>query len=166
MKYIPVSPSYIKQVYNNVMYCQIVHEEKCLFKCWFHVFFNIRYDWWNFLMGIMGPLSCGESYRITVVCLPVCLSIHLFSLFCRNGSLVFSDFLHDGENFFPEKSIFVQIWAKRTQNRVFWIFWKILSLLFPGNNVKWKLTLLLIVHHQSCIWQNSELKQGFFKLLL
>ena len=33
-------------------------------------------------------------------------------------------------------------------------FWKI-SLVFPRNNLKWKLILLLIFQHQSPIWQNS-----------
>ena len=28
---------------------------------------------------------------------------------------------------------------KWRQNRVFWIFWEILSLVFPGSNLKWKL---------------------------
>ena len=40
------------------------------------------------------------------------------------------------------------------QNRVFWIFWRILSFVFLGNNLKWKL-ILLIFHDQSYIWQNS-----------
>ena len=30
-----------------------------------------------------------------------------------------------------------------------------LSLVFSGNNLNWKLVLLLIFHHQSHIWQNS-----------
>ena len=34
---------------------------------------------------------------------------------------------------FPEKFNFAQIWAKGAQNRIFWIFWKILSLVFPRN---------------------------------
>ena len=37
----------------------------------------------------------------------------------------------------------------------FFIFWNILSLVFPGNNPKWKLILLLIFYNQSHIWQNS-----------
>ena len=41
------------------------------------------------------------------------------------------------------------------QNKVFWIFWKILSLVFLGNNLEWKLILLLIFHLQSHICQNS-----------
>ena len=40
------------------------------------------------------------------------------------------------------------------QNKVFWIFWKILSLVFRGNNLEWKL-ILLIFHYQSHICQNS-----------
>ena len=34
-------------------------------------------------------------------------------------------------------------------------FWKILSLVFLGNNLKWKLISWLIFHHQFHIWQNS-----------
>ena len=41
------------------------------------------------------------------------------------------------------------------QNRVFWIFWKDFSLDFLGINLKWKLILFLMFHHQSYIWQNS-----------
>ena len=44
---------------------------------------------------------------------------------------------------------------KWPQKRFLWIFWKILSLIFLGNNLKWKLLLLLIFQHQSHIWQNS-----------
>ena len=43
---------------------------------------------------------------------------------------------------------------KWPQNRVLWIFWKNFSLVFLGNNLKWKLILFLF-HHQSHIWQNS-----------
>ena len=38
---------------------------------------------------------------------------------------------------------------------MFWISWKILSLVFLKKNLKWKLILLLIFHYQSHIWQNS-----------
>ena len=51
-------------------------------------------------------------------------------------------------SFFPGNFIFAQIWAKRAQNMFFGIFWKILSLVFFGNNLKWKLLLLLIFRHQ------------------
>ena len=44
---------------------------------------------------------------------------------------------------------------KWPQNRVCLDFWKILSLGFLGNNLKWKLILLLMLHHQCHIWQNS-----------
>ena len=39
---------------------------------------------------------------------------------------------------------------KWPQNRAFLIFWKSLLLVFPGNNLKWKLMLLVIFHKQSC----------------
>ena len=45
---------------------------------------------------------------------------------------------------------------KWPQNRFFWIFKKILSLVFLGNNLKRKLILLLMFHHQSHIWRNSS----------
>ena len=44
---------------------------------------------------------------------------------------------------------------KWPQDRFFWIFWKILSLVFLGNNLKQKLILLLIFEHQFHLWQNS-----------
>ena len=44
-------------------------------------------------------------------------------------------------------------WAKWSRNGVFWIFWKILSLVFSGNNLKWKM-LLIIFHCKALIWQN------------
>ena len=40
---------------------------------------------------------------------------------------------------------------------VFLIFWNIFSLFFPESNLKSKLILLLRFHHQSYIWQNSDL---------
>ena len=49
-----------------------------------------------FLLTVFGPPSYGGSYQITVVCPSVCLSVRQFGIFLRDGSLVFSDFLHDG----------------------------------------------------------------------
>ena len=101
-------------------------------------------------------------------CLPVCLPVCQFGIFLRNGSLVFSDyfFLIIFKNwqrlFFEENSFFLQIWAERAQSgatcryNFFQAFWKILSSVFPRNNLKWKLILLLIFHYQSHIWQNSD----------
>ena len=37
----------------------------------------------------------------------------------------------------------------------FFTFWKIFPLVFSGNNLKWKLILLLIFYHQSRICQDS-----------
>ena len=39
--------------------------------------------------------------------------------------------------------------ARLPQNKFFWIFRKILPLVFLGNNLKWKLILLSIFQHQS-----------------
>ena len=105
-----------------------------------------------------------QNHGCLPVLLSVCPSIHQFSFFLRNGILVFSDFWHNGNKleysitktdfFFPGKFIFAQIWAKKAkmatlpQNRFLWIFRKILSLVFLGNNLKWKPILLLIFQHQ------------------
>ena len=60
---------------------------------------------------------------------------------------------------FPRKIHFCPNLGKKgpkwSQNRVFWIFWKIFSLVLLGNNLKWKLMLLFIFHLQSHIWQKS-----------
>ena len=68
------------------------------------------------------------------VCLSVCLSVRQFGVFLF---------------------IFAQIRVKRVQNGLkigsFWILEKNLSLVFLENNLKWKLILLLIFHHQSHI---------------
>ena len=45
---------------------------------------------------LFGPPSNRGSYKITVVCL-FRLSVHHFGIFVRNGSLVFSGFLHIGK---------------------------------------------------------------------
>ena len=46
---------------------------------------------------IIGPLSYGGLYDISVVCLLLFyVSVDQFSMFLRIGSLVFSDFLHSG----------------------------------------------------------------------
>ena len=79
------------------------------------------------------PPSCGGFYKIHVVC----LSVRQFSIFLRNGSLVFSDFLHDGRSLeylktycLKTEPFFPQIWTKMTPKWVFWIFWKMLTLVF------------------------------------
>ena len=98
------------------------------------------------------------------------MSICQFVVFLRNGSIVFFWFLaqcyiigisNTGKVFFSMKrNLFYPNLGKKgpkwSQNRFFWIFWKILWLVFLGNNLKWKLILLLIFHHQSNIWQNSD----------
>ena len=48
------------------------------------------------IKGAIGPPPYGGSYKIAFVCLSVCLSDRQFCVFRRNGSIVFSDFWHDG----------------------------------------------------------------------
>ena len=84
--------------------------------------------------------------------LSVCSSVQHFP---QEWLLVFSDFWHYGrylgKSFLPK---FGQKRPKMTLNRVFWTVKKTLSLGFLGNNIKWKLILLLF-HHQPHIWQKS-----------
>ena len=47
------------------------------------------------VLNLFGPPSCGRSYKITIILLSICLFVCHFGIL-RNGSLVFSDFLHDG----------------------------------------------------------------------
>ena len=102
------------------------------------------------------------------VCPSICRSVSsVFFPRIADYRLVFSDFWHNGRKLeylktdralFSRKIQYCPILHKKgpkwLQNRVFWSFWKILSLVFLGNNLKWKL-LLLIFHYQSHIWQNS-----------
>ena len=97
------------------------------------------------------------------------MSICQFVVFCRNGSIVLFWFLaqcyiieisNTGRVLFSMKrNLFCPNLGKKglkwSQNSFFGIFWKILWLVFLENNLKWKLILLLIFHHQSNIWQNS-----------
>ena len=112
---------------------------------------------------VIEPLSYGGSYKIT--CLYVCSSVCQFSIFLRNGTLVFG---HDGRwleclksdsPFFQKNSFLPKFGSKvpkmAPEIAFFGFFWKILSLVFLGNNLKWKVILLLMFLHQSHIWQNS-----------
>ena len=91
-----------------------------------------------------------------------------FSIFFRNDSIIFfgfwarwliigisknlqSPFLRE-IHFCPNLGKKGQ---KLPQKCFFFIFKKILSLVFLGNNLKWKLILLLIFYHQCRILQNS-----------
>ena len=118
----------------------------------------------------------------------ICLSVHpLVQYFSQEFVITFCwcfarwyiiGISTNWQSSFFRKIHFYQIWAKRAQNgpkKVFWIFRKILWLLFPENNLKWRLILLMIFHHQSHIWQNSALEiwakmlptyqiKGFFKM--
>ena len=79
------------------------------------------------------------------ICLSICLSIHQLGKFLRNDSLVFSD-NWIFQNWLSWKVLFCPNLGKKgpkwCQNKIF------------GNNLQWKLTVLLIFHHQSHVWQN------------
>ena len=91
-------------------------------------------------------------------CLSDCLSICRIDFFLRNGSLVFPHFLRDnrlleclktGHALFSKKIDFYPNLNKKGQKWlqiVFFIFWRILSLVFPGNNLKCKLKMLFITY--------------------
>ena len=136
--------------------------------CWYKLFrlmLFIKCDDWEALFFL-------KDYRYSVAFLdprrtegpikpPLSLSVCQFGVFLSSGSLLFSWFLARWKiigifknwqrPFFLGKFIFAQIWAKWAWNRIFWIFSNILSLVFLGNNLKWKLILLLIFHHHSHI---------------
>ena len=108
-----------------------------------------------------GPIKSPSS-----VCQSVCPSLWRFSQKLLNS---FFYFWHDGRqlenlktgksSLLRENSFFAQVWVKRVQNGpkigFFWDFLKKLSFVFLGNNLKWKIILLLF-HHQSHIWQNCS----------
>ena len=56
--------------------------------------------------------------------------------------------------------------TKWSHSRVFWIFKKILSCVFPGNYLKWKLILLLTFHHQYKVFNISKNKNMTREVLL
>ena len=120
------------------------------------------------------PPSYRGSFKITVVC-PSFYSmfahyihppVQHFSQECHINVLWFFPrwkiigiFKKWQNPFFQENSFLPKFGQKNRpkwpQNRVFWFFWKILSLVFLRNNLEWKLILLLIFQHQSHIRQNS-----------
>ena len=128
--------------------------------------------WPPLLAPLLGILSRGGSYNITFVCLSLCLSvcpsvclfvclfvcpsICQFSIFVRQGLRIFSVFFFfrnlDNWNIEkPTKLIFQENYFLLNFGEK-----KFLTLVFLGNNLKWKLILLLIFHRESHIWQNSS----------
>ena len=108
---------------------------------------------------IIGSQSYGGSYKITIVCLSVHLLVQRFS---QKWPISFFWFFAQWQILGTPKnwqSPFFLNLSKRAQNNpkieFFWFFEKILSLVFLVNNLKWKLILLLIFHHQSHTCQNS-----------
>ena len=115
----------------------------------------------------------GLTHLILISCLSVlpsvCQTDHQFGFFFMNGSLVFSDFWHDGRQseylktsslFFQENLFFPKFGRKGSKMypkyRVFCLhFLKNFVSVFIFFDLKWKLILLLIFHNQSHIWQNS-----------
>ena len=110
---------------------------------------------------LLNPRPTEDTIKSQLsVSLSVSLSVHQFGIFLRNELSVLSDILHSSRwleclksnwAVFPGKFFFVQIWAKRAhigfKMGFLWNFWKILSLVVPRSNLKWKLVLLLILHH-------------------
>ena len=105
----------------------------------------INYETWTFWHPPpplrLGPMnSCSSSSQF------VRPSVCLQQTFVAICSSAFTKILHSNRNLETERSdesvfsrtIFVLNLAKRAQNVVFLSFYKILWLLFPGNNLKWK----------------------------
>ena len=103
--------------------------------------------------SLMDPRPTEGPTKSLSVCLSVFLSFQHFSQDWFISSFhIFFSMVYSWKN--GKKSPFFQKihfcpnlgrkGPKWPQNRVFQIFWKILSLVFPGNNLKLKLILLLI----------------------
>ena len=99
----------------------------------------------------------GPIKSLLSVCLSLRPSVQSFS---QIWLIILSDFWHNGrklEYLKTDKVLFskkIHFWRnlskqdpKWSQNFFFIIFWKILSLVFHRNNLKWKLLLLLTFHH-------------------
>ena len=102
----------------------------------------------------IGPPSYGGFYKITIVFLSICLSVLQFRIFLRNSSLVFSDFLNNDrwlEYLKTDRALFsrkIHFCSNLGKKGPKWPQNRVLSLVFPGNTIKWKLILLLRSHHQ------------------
>ena len=129
--------------------------------------------WPPLLAPLLGILSRGGSYNITFVCLSLCLSVcpsvclsvclfvclsihpsvqHFCQARVKNFFCVF--FFRNLDNWNiekPTKLIFQENYFLLNFGEK-----KFLTLVFLGNNLKWKLILLLIFHRESHIWQNSS----------
>ena len=112
--------------------------------------------------NVFGPPSYGGSYKVTI-CLSVCPSVRLpvhlsVRHFSQEWIIVYFWFFAWWQVIGISKS-WHSLFSRKTHFcpnlSFFWIFWKNLSLVCPGNNLKWRL-ILLIFHHQSHIWQNSD----------
>ena len=99
--------------------------------------------------------------------LSIYLSVPQFGFFLKNGLLVFFlifGTMVDNWNILKLTELFFS--RKRAQNgsKIGFIvfFSKFLSLVFLVNNLKWKLILLLIFHHQPHMRQNSGFKAALW----
>ena len=104
--------------------------------------------------------NLGNSYHIEP---------HMKGFFCLFILNIFMTFvMHNGrfirifkncQTIFSQENSFLPNLGKKgpkwPQNKFFMDFLKNLSLFFLGNDLKWKLILLLIFYDQSHIWQNS-----------
>ena len=105
-----------------------------------------------FTVSFLDPCATeGPIKSLLSVYLSVRPTVRHFS---QEWFIVFSNFCTMLNNWNILKMTEAFFLGKWPQNRFFWIFWKVLSLVFFWNNLKWKLIFLLICHHQ--FRQNSE----------
>ena len=113
---------------------------------------------------VFGPQSYGGSDKITIICLSDRPSVRLFSQKWLISFFLIFGTMVDNWNILKLTELFFS--RKRAQNgsKIGFIvfFSKFLSLVFLVNNLKWKLILLLIFHHQPHMRQNSGFKAALW----
>ena len=125
--------------------------------------------------------SYGGSYKITIflcvflyVCLSVCLSVslpvrlsvrHFFQEWIIIFFWYFEKYIGKHKNLlFSGKINFCPNLGKQfPSDSKIGFFWEILSLFFPGNNIKWKSILLLIFHLE--LWAKMLSANQILKIL-
>ena len=148
----------LSNIHTNVRLLLIITVESLVTNCWIATY-NCQIASWTPVLT-EGPIKSRFAY------LSLCLSVQHFS---QDWPISFFRFFAQWQiirifknwwsSFFQGNSFLPKFWRKgpnMVPKQFFFIFWKILLLGFPKNNLKWKLILLLIFHYESHILENSD----------